>query len=103
VEQYRTSYVFLAPSDYDVSFADVIAPPGTTLTLDGAPVTATARSVSSAFSVIRIPLKVGSANGAHSLTASNPVGIQVSGYGDFTSYQYPGGLQLSQIAPPPVK
>ena len=34
VEQYRTRYIFLAPDDYDVSFIDVVAPTGATLTLD---------------------------------------------------------------------
>jgi hypothetical protein len=29
------------------------------------------------------------------------VGIQVLGYGLYTSYQYPGGLNLEIIAPPP--
>jgi hypothetical protein len=37
VEQFRTSYVFLAPADYDVSYADVVAPIGAMLVLDGAP------------------------------------------------------------------
>ena len=31
------------------------------------------------------------------------VGIQVMGYGEYTSYQYPGGLNLAQIAPPPPR
>jgi hypothetical protein len=35
------------------------------------------------------------------LTASTGVGIQIIGYGQYTSYQYPGGLNLSVIAPPP--
>src|SRR5262249_29591729 len=39
VEQYRSKYIFLAPDDYDVSFADVIAPHGAKLNIDGAPVT----------------------------------------------------------------
>ncbi len=43
------------------------------------------------------------ATGSHSLTSSKPVGIQVYGYGSYTSYQYPGGLNLRSIAPPPPK
>ena len=50
---------------------------------------------------MRIKLGPGQA-GAHVLTASQPVGIQVMGYGSYTSYQYPGGLDLAQIAPPPA-
>jgi len=32
-EQFRTKYVFLAPDDYTVSFADVVAPKSTKLKL----------------------------------------------------------------------
>ena len=48
--------------------------------------------------------KLGPGNsGAHTLTSTQPVGIQVMGYGAYTSYQYPGGSDLTAIAPPPVK
>jgi hypothetical protein len=39
--------------------------------------------------------------GAHTLTSKKPVGLQVMGYGKYTSYAYPGGLDLRLIAPPP--
>ncbi len=101
VEQYRTKYVFLGPDDYDFSFGDVVAPAGTTLNLDGVPVTATGTTLgTSGYEVYRLPLGTGQA-GAHVLTSSKPVGLQVIGYGRYTSYQYPGGLNLQQIAPPP--
>jgi hypothetical protein len=38
---------------------------------------------------------------AHVLRTSKPSGAQVLGYGARTSYQYPGGLELHPIAPPP--
>jgi hypothetical protein len=101
VEQYRTKYIFLAPNDYDYSFGDVVAPTGASLTLDGAAVTGAGLPLgSSGYEVHRIPLGPGQ-NGAHVLTATKPVGLQVMGYGRYTSYQYPGGLDLQQIAPPP--
>ena len=99
VEQYRKKYVFLAPNDYDVSFADVIAPPNTTLTLDGVPVSVTPTPIGDHVS-LRIPLPMGTSGGQHVLEASAEVGLQVSGYGFATSYQYPGGLNLKNIAPP---
>ncbi|MBI4703375.1 MAG: IgGFc-binding protein [Deltaproteobacteria bacterium] len=103
VEQFRTKYVFLAPLDYDVNFVFVIMPAGTTLTLDGAPVNAVPAPIGgSSFGVARVQLGPGS-GGAHVLTATSPVGIQVAGYGAYTSYYYPGGLDLKMIAPPPVK
>jgi hypothetical protein len=102
VEQYRTKYVFLAPDDYDESYVDVIMPAGTAVIVDGSAIGATPTPIgSSGFGVARVPLGPG-AGGAHVLTADKPVGIQVVGYGSFTSYQYPGGSDLNLIAPPPV-
>jgi hypothetical protein len=101
-EQFRTKYVFLAPTDYDASFVDVVQPLSATLTLDGAPVAATPTALSSGFGVARVELGP-EGGGAHVLTASEPVGIQVVGYGTYTSYQYPGGLNLSTIAPVPLE
>jgi hypothetical protein len=101
VEQYRLKYVFLAPDDYDSSYADVVAPANANLKLDGAPVTATPTPISSGYSVVRINLTTNT--GAHVLEADQPVGLQVLGYGAYTSYQYPGGLNLGHISPPPVK
>jgi hypothetical protein len=103
VEQYRSRYIFLAPSDYDVNFADVVVAPGTTLTLDGAPVSVTPVPVGPSFSVLRIPLQTGANDGAHVISGSQAFGIQVMGYGAYTSYQYPGGLDLRAIAPVPPR
>jgi hypothetical protein len=102
VAQYRTKYVFLAPTDYDVSYAVVIAPAGTTISIDGTPATETPTPIgATGFGVMRIQLGEGN-GGAHLLTASLPVGLQVMGYGAYTSYTYPGGSGLAYIAPPPV-
>jgi len=101
VEQYRTKYVFLAPDDYDTSFIDVIAPSDAELVLDKATVNYGSRSpIADGYDVWRVGL-LNTANGAHTLEASTGVGIQVLGYGLYTSYQYPGGLNLKRIAPPP--
>ena len=101
IEQYRRRYIFLAPDDYDTSYVDIIYPEGTTLLLDGLPPPA-GKPIAGGFSIARAKLGAGKA-GAHELTASKPVGVQVMGYGSYTSYQYPGGLDLKSIAPPPVK
>jgi hypothetical protein len=100
VEQFRVKYVFLAPSDYPVNFVDVVMPVDASVSIDGQPVSATVTPISSGFGVARVQLGPGQ-NGAHVLESSAPVGIQVLGYGSFTSYQYPGGSDLKAIAPPP--
>jgi len=100
VEQYRTKYIFLAPDDYDTSYVDVVQPLGAKLTLDGVEVNPAVQPISSGYGAARLPLGPGK-NGAHVLLSTEPVGIQVMGYGSYTSYQYPGGLNLTTIAPPP--
>jgi hypothetical protein len=101
VEQFRKKYVFLAPDDYDISYADVLAPEGTTLTLDGAPVNVAPDPIDgTGYVVFRIKLGAGK-GGAHLLESDKEVGLQVMGYGSYTSYQYPGGSNLTLIAPPP--
>jgi hypothetical protein len=101
VEQYRTSYVFLAPRDYPVSFVDVTMPLDAAVTVDGEPAPVP-EPITGGYGVARIALDA-EQGGAHRLEASRPVGIQVVGYGDYTSYYYPGGLDLEPIAPPPIE
>lgn len=102
-EQYRTRYVFLAPDDYDVSYVDIVYPTGAELTLDGfMPTTKGHRIENTEYSVMRVRLS-SKTNGVHDLVSTKPVGIQVIGYGSYTSYQFPGGLDLKAIAPPPVR
>jgi hypothetical protein len=98
--QYRTHYIFLAPTDYVQSYADVVESAGDTLTLDGAAVTTAATPLNSSWSIVRIPLTAG-ADGTHVLTGTKPFGVQVIGYGNYTSYQYPAGLDLVEISMPP--
>ena len=100
VEQFRTKYVFLAPDDYDVSYVDVVMPDGANVVIDGSAPAASPTPLGSGFSILRAQLS-GGVGGAHLLTSDKPVGIQVVGYGSYTSYQYPGGLNLTLIAPPP--
>jgi hypothetical protein len=101
-EQFRRRYVFLAPDDYLVSYADVIAPAGTVVKLDGR-IAETTRDTfeCSGFELLRIWLD-SSQGGIHVLEGSLPIGVQVVGHASYTSYQYPGGLNVSVIAPEPT-
>jgi hypothetical protein len=102
VPQYRLKYVFLAPEDYTENYIVAIKPAGTGLSLDGQVVSQAGTPVgTTGYSVVRVQLGAGQ-GGAHVLTATQPVGIQVMGYGAYTSYQYPGGLDLLHISPPPT-
>lgn len=100
IEQFRTSYLFLAPSDYDVSYAVIVGPSDAAPVLDGSNVGSPV-TISPEMSVWRVTLGAGK-NGAHTLTSTKAVGLQVMGYGSYTSYQYPGGLNLTLISPPPA-
>ncbi len=102
VEQYRNAYIFLAPSDYDLSYVDIVGPTGASVTVDGSNVGTFTAIGTSGYGLARTKLGAGNA-GAHVLSSTQPVGIQVMGYGSYTSYQYPGGSDLTAIAPPPVK
>jgi hypothetical protein len=100
-EQYRKKYVFLAPDDFLESWADVVAPTGTNVQIDGSsPGTPPIAIGASGYVVFRIQLTSGN-GGAHVLTADQPVGLQVIGYGLYTAYQYPGGSNFDFIAEPP--
>jgi len=101
VEQYRTAYIFLAPNDYDISYVDIVGPTGVSVSIDNQSVGGFTAIGSSGYGVARYKLGAGNA-GAHTLSSTAPVGIQVMGYGQYTSYQYPGGSDLTAIAPPPV-
>jgi hypothetical protein len=101
VEQFRTKYLFLAPDDYTKSYVDIAGTADAAPVVDGDPVGAPFRPIpGGSFGVWRVLLGAGE-GGAHTLTSAKPVGIQVLGYGNATSYQYPGGANLRPIAPPP--
>jgi len=102
IEQFRTKYVFLAPNDYPVQYADITATEDAEIELDGAKVSAPWTKIGDGpFGVHRVDLTKSGKDGAHTLTAKKPVGVQVIGFGDNTSFQYPAGLNLKLIAPPP--
>lgn len=99
VEQYRSSYAFHAPTNYSVSYLDVLAPAGAKIVLDGAPVTGFTAVGSSGYALARVsPLGPGpGGNGFHVATGDMPFGISVYGYGTYTSYWNPAGLDLASI------
>lgn len=96
VEQYRASYEFLAPATYRLSYVSVVAPNGTDVVLDGALVGGFRPVGASGYRVANVGIEPG----AHAIRSVGPFGITVYGFGAFTSYLYPGGLDLRAISAP---
>ena len=97
-EQYRTSYLFHAPTNYQYSYMNVVAPNGAAVTLDGTdipPASFTAIGATG-YSVPRATLS-NAGNGNHTISSTKAFGISVYGYGQYTSYWYPGGSNLIKL------
>jgi hypothetical protein len=94
--QYRTSYLFHAPTNYEANYVNVVAPSGAMVTLDGNVITNFTAIGSSGYEVARVPLD-NNGNGNHTISSPLPFGISVYGYGQYTSYWYPGGLDLTPL------
>jgi hypothetical protein len=99
VDQFRREYLFHAPINYTTNYVDIIAPLGATVVLDGAPVLTWQPIGSSPWQLARItPLGNGPlGDGNHKIVGDEGFGISVYGYGQDTSYWYPGGLDLKRI------
>jgi len=98
VFQYRHSYLFHAPTNYDANYVNITAAAGSTVTLDGAAVTTWTAIGATGYQIARVPLS-NSGSGNHTVSSTLPAGISVYGYGWATSYWYPGGLNLLDFAP----
>ena len=99
VEQFRSQYLFHAPTNYTTNYVDIIAEANATVMLDGQPVSNWQPIGGSGFQLARVtPLGNGPlGDGNHEINGSAPFGIQVYGYGMDTSYWYPGGLDLDLV------
>ncbi|MBZ0118124.1 MAG: IgGFc-binding protein [Sandaracinaceae bacterium] len=97
-EQFRTEYAFLAPTTYAQSWVNVTAPTGVEVTISssgGAPTAVTGwRPVGgTGMQTARMMIP----GGSHTMRSSSPFGVVVYGFGSYTSYMYPAGLDLNQI------
>ncbi|MCC6524322.1 MAG: IgGFc-binding protein, partial [Polyangiaceae bacterium] len=97
-EQYRDQYLFHAPTNYNTNFVDIIAPTGAPVSLDGnaLPLGSFTAIGGTGLSAGHFPLS-NAGNGNHNVTSAERVGINVYGYGQYTSFWYPGGLDLAAI------
>lgn len=98
--QFRDEYTFLAPVTFEQSFVNVVAPAGAAVMLssNGGPptqVTGFTPIGASGLSAARLSIP----GGSHKITSTVGFGIVVYGYGSYTSYMYPGGLNFGDINP----
>ena len=93
VEQFRSSYTFLVPQDYNKQFISVVAGIGNNVTLDGTDVTDQLTGFSDTWAGGRIKVNPGQ----HTLSCTGGCGLEVYGYSDAVSYMFAGGLDLEQI------
>jgi hypothetical protein len=98
-DQYRTNYRFLTPESYSQSFVNIVSPEGADLDLDGNPVVGAASIPTGAGWITRIvPLRAGS-HVVRAVDNTTRFAVKVWGIAPYTSYAYPGGLDLRPIAP----
>ena len=95
-EQYRNEYTFLAPQTYSTSYVNVTATMGSSVFFNGRLLGELSPIGDTGAGVMR--LEVGS--GVHRLESTSPFGVVVYGFGNYTSYMYPAGLDFREIAPP---
>ncbi len=94
--QYRSSYSFPAPTNYQSNFANITAPAGAKIKIDGVDVAGFVAIGATGFSIARVQLS-NAGDGDHTITGDQNFGVQVYGYGQYTSYWYPAGLDLKLI------
>jgi hypothetical protein len=94
--QYRESYLVHAPTNYQSNFIDIVAPTGVEVLLDGVAVPQASFTVigASGLSAAHAALS-NTGNGNHTISSASPVGVSVYGYGQYTTYWYPGGFDVN--------
>lgn len=93
-EQFRTSYTFVTPDTFLESYVNITAPVGSMVMLDGTQLVSDFEPVgTSGMGVARVTLSAGQ----HQLKSDAGFGITVYGFAPYTSYMYPGGLDLKPI------
>jgi hypothetical protein len=95
IEQYRTTYQFLAPSKYAQDYITIVAPLSASVTLDGSVLpesdffTFGDGTYKAAYKRIE--------DGRHEIVASEPIGLFSYGFDNYVSYGYPAGLDLKEL------
>ena len=97
MEQYRDQYNFLSPETYTSNYVTIIASAGENVLLDGNSVLGFEPLGQTGYAIATVKLELPGAHELHS-EGGTPVGLSLYGFGAFTSYMLPGGLDLRLIA-----
>lgn len=98
-DQYRSNYNFLIPNTYQQNYINVTAPRGAMITLDGNMLMGTTMNVGANLVMYTINVAPGQ-HTIRSMTDVERFGLKIYGVASFTSYAFPGGLDLAPISPP---
>lgn len=94
VKRFLSEYAVLTPQGYMQDFLNIIAQPGTTITIDGQPVTAPFVAIpGTGYSLATQAVSPG----IHTVEGDAPFGLTAYGYDCDVSYAYPGGLKLQGL------
>lgn len=96
-EQFRQDYAFLTPVTYALDYITVLAPVGTRLTLDGAPLELTEFEHDFVPGQNHIYAHIPVEEGPHLISGDLPFGLVVYAYDDYVSYAFTGGLNLTKL------
>jgi hypothetical protein len=92
IEQFRDSYKFLAPQDYDEQYVSIVAQAGDDVRLDNVTVTGWT-PFGTGLMTAAAPLTVGT----HTVTCALECSVEVYGWSQAVSYLFAGGLDLRTI------
>ena len=95
VEQFREKYVFLSPNKYLEDYINIVASVGAQVQLDGVNISAASFTLIGSTGYMVARLKV--ADGVHTVTSDQKVGVIAYGYDDDVSYGYTAGLNLQDL------
>ena len=103
--QFRDNYTFTAPNNYYINWVTVIAPSGNSVTIDTTTIPSTSFTAigTSGYGYYHYQIcddggspLCSAVSSNHAASSAGTFGIQVYGYGSYTSYWYPGGLNLTR-------
>ncbi len=98
-EQYRTSYTFLTPATYFVSYITITMRTGFDIVLDGEVLDPTDFDHEILDGGTHIMAHIEVEPGPHQISSNIPFGLIVYGYDNYVSYAYTGGLDLTKLNP----